>query len=143
MAEGKTPGANEQPAPVLDSVAEDIENMQSELAGDQADQAAQGEQASEKTKSEMTDVLGMILGPGFELLAPAWNIQKQEVDALAEAYAVLIEKYFPGGLTTFGAEINAALVTIAILAPRIKMPRKIEEPPADTGGDSDAGKEQE
>jgi len=77
------------------------------------------------------DAVALFLGPLFQLLAPAWAIQPAEVDALADAYAPVIDKYFPGGM---GVEGGALLVTAAVLAPRLGTPRKLPEksdpPPA-------------
>ena len=39
----------------------------------------------------------------------------------------MIEKYFPGGAGTFGIELSALLITGAIIAPRLKKPRKYED----------------
>jgi len=87
-----------------------------------AEQAEIAEQAAETKQA-----LVMVIGPAFSLLAPAWNVQDQEVEALADAYAALLDKYWPGGLQGFGVEINALLITLAVFGPRLKMPRKIEE----------------
>lgn len=85
---------------------------------DQAETAAQVQ--------ETAQALVLVIGPAFQLLAPAWNVQDEEVKALADAYAALIEKYWPGGLQGFGVELNALLVTLAVFGPRLKMPRKVE-----------------
>ncbi len=93
---------------------------------EQAEQAAQA--------AETKQALVMVIGPAFSLLAPAWNVQDQEVDALSDAYAALIDKYWPGGLQGFGVEINALLITLAVFGPRLKMPRKLEKPVEQEGG---------
>lgn len=134
------PGSEQKPAaPEFVALGDDIADMENELAGEVVDQGNQVDQESEKARNEIAEVMAMILGPGFEMLAPAWKVTKPEIDLLSEAYAALIEKYFPGGLTTFGVEINAALVTIAIIAPRMKMPRKekAEEPGQDKEADNE------
>jgi hypothetical protein len=45
------------------------------------------------------------------------------VDALAGAYAAVLQKYFPEGPGQFGPELAAVFTTVAIIGPRLKMPR--------------------
>lgn len=70
---------------------------------------------------------------GCKVLAPAWNVSAEEAETLADAYAPLLAKYFPEGPDKWGPEIGAALVTVAILGPRLGRPRKppeVEQPAA-------------
>ena len=60
-------------------------------------------------------------------VAPAWKISKGEQDTLTDAYAAVIDKYFPGGLS-MGPEVGALLVTAAIIGPRLGQPMREEEP---------------
>ncbi len=76
------------------------------------------------------ELVAQVLGPGFALLAPAWRVSQDEIEALSEAYGAVIDKYFPAGLGAFGVEISAALATLAVIGPRLAMPRKAAPPPA-------------
>lgn len=71
-------------------------------------------------------------------MAPAWNVSAAEVEQLADCYALLLDKYFPGGVGQVGPELGAALVTLAVIGPRWSLPRRIEEKPAREGA-QDAG----
>ena len=77
------------------------------------------------------EVLRMVIGPAAAILAPNWNLSDAEVEQLSDAYAAVMDKYMPGGLGEFGPELGAALVTVAILAPRLNRPRKLPPKPAD------------
>lgn len=72
-------------------------------------------------------VLEMVIGPAAQILAPNWALTETEVKQLSEAYALVIDKYFPG--MAMGPELSAALVTMVVLAPRIGKPRKSEPEP--------------
>lgn len=74
------------------------------------------------------EVLQPVLFLGFKVIAPAWNVSAEEAETLSGAYAPLLAKYFPEGPDKWGPEIGAALVTAAILGPRLALPRKIAEP---------------
>lgn len=71
------------------------------------------------------DALQMVIGPLFQILAPNWKVQPGEVAALSEAWAPVMDKYFPG--SSLPVELNAAIVTLAVIAPRMKTPRTIEK----------------
>lgn len=58
-----------------------------------------------------------------DVVAPNWGIGDSEKKMLSEAYGVLLDKYFPGGI--FGVELNALLVTAMVIAPRMHKPRII------------------
>ena len=76
--------------------------------------------------SEWKQIITILLGTGFSVATPNWGIQKAEVEAMSDAYAPLLNKYFPD-ISALGPEIAAVLVTAAILGPRIGMDRKIED----------------
>jgi hypothetical protein len=78
------------------------------------------------------EMIRPLISLGFATLAPAWKVSEQEQAGLTEAYAAVIDKYFPGGLN-LGPEMAALLVTAGIVLPRLNMPRKEPEP---EGGDS-------
>ncbi|MFK5947696.1 MAG: hypothetical protein QM500_02860 [Methylococcales bacterium] len=61
------------------------------------------------------------------VLVPNWKLQKAEIKVLAEAYGSLLDKYFPDTGKLMGVELNALLITAAVIVPRIGTP--IKEPP--------------
>lgn len=73
-------------------------------------------------------VLRGVLAPAFAILAPNWRVSPDEVALLSEAYAGLVDKYFPDIAT--GPEIAAIVVTFAVFGPRVvaKLPPKVEPP---------------
>lgn len=84
--------------------------------------------------------LKMVMSPLADIFFPAWGIQQKEIDELAKAWAAVIDKYMPGGLS-LGVEINAALITAMIVGPRVGKPRKPEEvEPENEEGGNDANK---
>ena len=86
----------------------------------------QVERQAETSSAEWKSIFVQLLTPSFAVLAPNWGVQGQEVEALADAYAPLMAKYFPDA-SQVGPEIGAFLVTAAIIAPRLSIPRKVEE----------------
>ena len=109
----------------------EISVLENEVAADPSIQAADqqlqtaGDQRVENVQ-EWKTIIGILLGAGFGIVAPNWNVQKSEVDALSDAYAPLLDKYFPD-ISLMGAEIAAVLTTAAIIVPRLGMDRKIED----------------
>jgi hypothetical protein len=69
---------------------------------------------------------------GFAILAPNWQVTENEAEQLAESYAALVDKYLPDGIGNYGVEINALMITGAIVLPRLKVPRKAEPAPEPT-----------
>lgn len=116
---------------------ETVENTQAE--------AERQEQILIEGSSEYKALLAQLLGPSFALLAPNWNVQEQEVEALSESYAVVLYKYFPDSLGQMAPELGALLVSLAIFTPRMNMPRVVAvEPPkldlaAEIEGDENGG----
>lgn len=111
-----------------------------------------GEQEQAKASAaEWKEIIHPVIHMGFTVLAPNWGVNVDESEALADAYVPVLEKYFPDAGTQFGPEISAALVTMAIIAPRLNKPRKLEEktpdpkpvkteePPAETESEPKAG----
>lgn len=68
------------------------------------------------------DAIKMLLGPAMVIMAPRWQVQPAEVEQLAIAWGEVADKYMPDGLA-IGVELNAAIITLAILGPRLTMPR--------------------
>ncbi|PLA73514.1 hypothetical protein CYQ88_10855 [Hydrogenovibrio sp. SC-1] len=60
------------------------------------------------------------------VMAPNWEIQAEENEMLADAYSSLLDKYFPNAMGNFGVELNALLITAAVLTPRLGKPRFVE-----------------
>lgn len=110
------------------SVDQAIDALAKEAGENPLSQSEQKEevQAEAASTNEWKEILGALLTPTFALVVPAWNLQEEEIDALTDAYSHVLNKYSPGSVSAFGAEISAALVTLAIFAPRIKLPRKKE-----------------
>lgn len=111
----------------------DPEILAAQEAQELTDQANQA--VAFQGQAEYQELINGVLAPGLGLLAPNWNIQPQEVEALAQAYAPLLQKYFPDGPSQFGPEISAVMVTLAVFGPRYKLPRKLEAEPGE-GGDA-------
>lgn len=61
------------------------------------------------------------------VVAPAWGINDTEQKTLADAYAAVVDKYFPDGVP-MGPEVGALMVTAAVFMPRIGKPMKEPEP---------------
>ncbi len=80
-----------------------------------------------------SEILAQLLQPAAMILAPNWNLQAQEIGALADAWAPVIDKYFPD--MNLGVEMSAALVTLAIIGPRLSIPPKLQPVQEDGGGD--------
>lgn len=56
-------------------------------------------------------------------LAPGWRITPDEQMQLAGAYAELLDKYWPGGVSEFGPEVTVLIVTAGVFVPRLGHPR--------------------
>ena len=72
-----------------------------------------------------SELLRPLLRASFDILAPKWAVTDEESVALAEAYAAVLDKYFPDGIAgRWAAELNALILTVAILGPRLKIAPK-------------------
>lgn len=82
---------------------------------------------------ETKGLVSMILSPTLAIMAPNWKVTKQEQEALSEAYAAVLLKYFPQGPEQMGPEVAALALTFGIFVPRAVagIPRKLEEKPAE------------
>lgn len=80
---------------------------------------------------ELQDVLTPMLIAVFGVLAPAWKVTQGECSALGQAYADVINYYFPDATASPGmVVIGAALATTgAVIMPRMAegIPRKTNE----------------
>ncbi len=95
-------------------------------------------EAAPAKESETAEVLALVMAPAFDVIAPNWNISKSEVKTLSEAYGAVIDKYFPDALNGFGVELTAVIMTLAIVAPRMHKPRKLEPKPQAVEADAHA-----
>lgn len=77
-------------------------------------------------EEEYFTLLRDVLGLGFGVLAPAWGVSPEEVEALAGAYAPLLQKYFPDGVSGSAVELTAAIATVGIIGRRLGTPRTVE-----------------
>lgn len=122
----------------------EIKMLEAEVAADPAaaavDEIAKNEEAAagelmKSSADEWQSILVMLLGPAFSIVTPNWNVQKQEVEALAGSYAPVLAKYFPD-VNGFGPEVGALLCTAAVFGPRLSIPRKAEEKPESAPADT-------
>lgn len=119
---------HEQPAPAPDN-AEELAALTAEAAEIEPGygQPGTGEQPEpEPAGVSNADALQMVLGPLFAIAAPRWNMQQAEIEQLAIVWGEVADKYMPEGLA-LGVELNAAIVTLAVLGPRLSMPRNDAE----------------
>ena len=122
-----------------ESIAEEIDLLALDVGPD-ADILLSGEKNESSEADSIKEYKGLLVAlftPTFSLLAPAWNIQESEIEALSDAYSGVLQKYFPDGTKAVGAELGAALVTIAIFAPRVSLPRVVVDDSQSDGGKKD------
>ena len=108
----------------LASPAPDLSALETEAAAlDNAGPPLGGEPAQEAAAPQVSsaEIMRPLLRATFDILAPNWKVDDQESSALAEAYAAVLDKYFPDGFP-WGVEVNALLLTVAIIGPRFKIP---------------------
>lgn len=112
----------------------DLMRLEAEASAEaQADEQAaapEGETGDNLPDMPTADLLRPIIDLGCGVMVPAWNISAHERQALAEAYAALADKYLPDtGLGPYAVEINALLLTAAIVVPRLDQPKHHESEP--------------
>lgn len=112
---------------------EELKQLEYTISEDAYAEVGAGQQQIEQGP-ETAEIVQQLLSMGFAVLAPGWNVSEPEVEQLAQAYGPLIDKYFPDGLGDHGLEINAIMITGAVILPRLRMPRKIEQPEQQEGG---------
>lgn len=129
--------------------AENIDQLAAEAAALDAkalppplDDSTAGQEQEQAAAVSTADMLLPIISVTFDMLCPAWKVTADEKKALAEAYAGVLDKYFPDGLP-LGVEINALLISVMVFGPRMgKPPRHIDaestrvpdEKPAENAG---------
>lgn len=79
-----------------------------------------------KAEQEWVTIFEQVLAPAFAIVTPAWNIQKEEIEALSEAYGAVAHKHYPDGVGS-SPEIMAIATTAIVFGPRIvnRVPRTI------------------
>jgi len=103
---------------------EELQSLEAEVLGDiKTDAAAVGEGPAVAVDEEMRGLIGGVLGMGFAVLAPNWQIRPEEVEQLTDVYSALLSKYCPDGLGNYGVEISALMLTAAVIGPRLGTPR--------------------
>ena len=98
-----------------------IDGTQAFPGGDDGDPGT-APQVEAELEVKTADVLYELLIPTFDLLAPAWDVKREEQRALADAYGTVLDKYFPAGITKWGAELNAIVISVMVFYPRRGMP---------------------
>ena len=119
--------SDEQKTPEPNDNAEELASLALEAEGmaEEAPRPVDAPGQQDEVQDIPTEALLMgVMNPAFAILAPNWNIQPKEVELLAESYACVIDKYFPGGVGAIGPELAAATATFAIFLPRMHVPRK-------------------
>ena len=132
---------------VLDQIEREAEVLEDEIkaaapgASDQ-DEKQETEKEPEPLEGEVVDsglddmdtgeLLENLLGMAATILFPAWELQDAEIRALSDSWAPVIDKHF--GTEKRPPEFQAAIVSVAILGPRVMTPRKLTE-----GGKVDGG----
>lgn len=117
-------------APPDDTAALDLQAGAAAAALESPDAAAAPPPEGAATPAALSTsaALAPLVSAGFKILAPAWQVTAEESDALADAWAAVLDKYFPdGALLRFGVEVNALLLTLAIFGPRWTLPRKLAD----------------
>lgn len=107
----------EQSRPELpEEHAADLAALQ-EMAGETGPDSGQGPDGSDTgPEIDTAEFIEGIAAPMFAIMAPDL-LKPAEVKALAGAWAPVIDKYFPD--LNLGVELNAAIVTLAIVGPKV------------------------
>jgi hypothetical protein len=134
MADVKEPDQEKQAEHIDEVAAEavaDFEQIAAEM-GPEETTTAPGE-APPPPQVSTAEVLTGIYQPLAMILCPAWGLQPQELQMLAEAHAAALDQWFPNGID-LGPTANAVIVTAMIIAPRVGKPRKVQKARQQAGG---------
>lgn len=119
--------------PDLESLAAAAERLGT---GPRADAAPGGGDAPRAERQApkgppLDEMLAKLLLVTFKFAAPNWNVQLPECALLGAAYADVLNKYYPDGITV-GPELGAIFATVVVFGPRLDVPPKPapKEPPA-------------
>lgn len=114
-----------------EAVSTDLARLKSEAGeGEQAThqtlEQLSAQQQAEQIQQETQQAMQLCLHPLFAIVAPNWQVQPAEIEALSGAYTAVLLKYWPEGLAAVGPEFAAVLITATVIAPRMRIPRKLE-----------------
>lgn len=137
-------------APEAEGLAEDLQELQHEAAQIDASvspaaAAAQQQQAAAANQQE-AEWAALVVGlgaPVAQILAPNWQIQRAELEALGNAWAPILQQYFPDGPGSMGPWPGAILCTAMVVGPRIGVPRHLPKPEQGNASQPATGQVQE
>lgn len=118
----------QQPGPGDNGLNIDQELERIAQQAEQAEQAAEGEYLGggpdpepEQPKVKTADVLAPLLKITFGIVASKkgghWNLADGEASELGQAYADVMDKYFPD--MAVGCELTAIMCTLMVVGPRV------------------------
>lgn len=82
------------------------------------------------------EALAALLGVTFKFFTPAWNVSDDECAMLGQAYADVIEKYFPE--FNIGPIGTALVVSGIVFGPRLGQPTHPPKPSTEAPTDAEA-----
>lgn len=89
------------------------------------------EQVSEDDDIESAALVGQVVVVMGAVFAPNWKLTEKECMQLGEVYGALLDKYLPdSGLSRYGLELSALMVTASIMQSRAGIPPRLK-PPSD------------
>ena len=135
--------AQDEPAPELETETPDFSEAEAMIDdGLEAVAAVESAPANALADIPTAELLEQITGPLFGVLAPGWGVKPEEVKTLSESWAAVLDKYFPDIGSEWGPELAAGLVTVAVIGPRLALPRKPAEIEQSPGPEQDREPEQ-
>lgn len=131
----ETPPAAAPVAPEAEGLDQDLQELAHEAAQidatvSPATAAAQEQQAAAANQQE-AEWAALVVGlgtPVAQILAPNWQIQRAELEALGNAWAPILQQYFPEGVGSMGPWPGAILCTAMVIGPRLQIPRHAPAP---------------
>ena len=87
--------------------------------GESVQANGQAQQAPAAPDIPTAEILKPILSVSFGLIFPKRPLSDVHCGLLADAYAPLIDKYFPNISANMGVELNAVLITVAVFGERM------------------------
>lgn len=116
----------------LSDLQGDFSALASEAAALDGEESPVNGKEAESVEAELStgELMATAIQATADIIAPNWDIQSEESEALGNAYGALIDKYLPdNGLNNYGVEITALLVTGMVFKSRAGVPlRKPEKP---------------